>query len=74
MLKGTSAPRHFRVVKLILCLPLFCAVGLWADEAQDRAAIDQAIAALKLHSMGIAIDVLTPEQRHYLASWESGTS
>ena len=36
--------------------------------------IDQAIAALKLHSMGIAIDVLTPEQRHYLASWKSGTS
>ncbi|MGD0669425.1 MAG: hypothetical protein ABSB23_17845 [Bryobacteraceae bacterium] len=33
-------------MKLILCLPLFCAVGLWADEAQDRAAIDQAIAAL----------------------------
>jgi len=36
--------------------------------------IDAAIAALKLASMGIAIDVLTEEQRHYLASWESGTS
>ncbi|MGA2574838.1 MAG: hypothetical protein ABSH24_02325 [Bryobacteraceae bacterium] len=33
-------------MKLILCLSLFCAVGLWADEAQDRAAIDKAIAAL----------------------------
>jgi hypothetical protein len=33
-------------VKLILCFSLFCAVGLWADESQDRAAIDEVIAAL----------------------------
>jgi len=33
-------------VKLILCFPLFCAVGLWADEAQSRAAINKVIAAL----------------------------
>jgi hypothetical protein len=32
-------------VKLIL-FSLFCAVGLWADESQDRAAIDEVIAAL----------------------------
>jgi hypothetical protein len=38
--------RHFCVVKLILCLPLLCALGLWADEAQDRAAIDKAIITL----------------------------
>ncbi|MFY9723877.1 MAG: hypothetical protein WAJ87_00180 [Bryobacteraceae bacterium] len=38
--------RHLCVVKLILCFPLFCAAGLWADEAQDRAAIDKVIAAL----------------------------
>ena len=36
--------------------------------------IDAAIAALKLSSMGIGIDVLSEEQRRYLASWESGTS
>ncbi|NLD44225.1 MAG: adenosylhomocysteinase, partial [Chloroflexi bacterium] len=35
--------------------------------------IDQGIARLKLQAMGIAIDVLTEEQREYLASWESGT-
>jgi len=35
--------------------------------------IDQQIAALKLKSMGIKIDRLTPEQRKYLASWEVGT-
>ena len=35
--------------------------------------IDQEIAHLKLRTMGIAIDVLTPEQEKYLASWESGT-
>jgi len=35
--------------------------------------IDQEIARLKLISMGIEIDSLTPEQEKYLASWESGT-
>jgi adenosylhomocysteinase len=36
-------------------------------------AIDAEIARLKLASMGIAIDVLTPEQERYLAGWEEGT-
>ena len=35
--------------------------------------IDQNIARLKLAAMGVDIDVLTPEQVHYLASWEEGT-
>jgi adenosylhomocysteinase len=35
--------------------------------------IDKNIAALKLSSMGIKIDVLTAEQKKYLASWEMGT-
>ena len=35
--------------------------------------IDREIARLKLKSMGVSIDVLTPEQVNYLASWESGT-
>ncbi len=35
--------------------------------------VDQEIAALKLHAMGVEIDVLTPEQAHYLSSWEEGT-
>ena len=35
--------------------------------------IDKEIARLKLSSMGIAINELTPEQKHYLESWESGT-
>ena len=35
--------------------------------------IDQEIGRLKLLSMGITIDKLTPEQRQYLESWESGT-
>jgi hypothetical protein len=37
--------RHFCGVRLILCFSLFC-VELWADEAQERAAIDKVIAAL----------------------------
>ncbi|HEY9076858.1 MAG TPA: adenosylhomocysteinase [Anaerolineaceae bacterium] len=35
--------------------------------------IDQEIARLKLNAMGVSIDVLTPEQIHYLNSWEEGT-
>jgi adenosylhomocysteinase len=35
--------------------------------------IDEQIAALKLEAMGIEIDVLTPEQEAYLASWQEGT-
>jgi adenosylhomocysteinase len=35
--------------------------------------IDQEIARMKLHSMGIEIDRLTKEQETYLASWEKGT-
>ena len=37
------------------------------------AAVDQEIARLKLQSMGIGIDALTPEQVEYLASWDAGT-
>ena len=35
--------------------------------------IDKQVARLKLNSMGISIDSLTPEQEKYLTSWEQGT-
>ncbi len=35
--------------------------------------LDREIARLKLESMGHKLDVLTPEQEHYLASWNEGT-
>ena len=35
--------------------------------------IDNEIARLKLEAMGTRIDILTPEQSHYLNSWEEGT-
>jgi len=35
--------------------------------------IDQAIAELKLESMGVKIDTLTEEQERYLSSWQEGT-
>jgi adenosylhomocysteinase len=35
--------------------------------------IDQEVGRLKLLSIGIAIDKLTPEQREYLESWSWGT-
>ena len=31
------------------------------------------LSALKLASMNVAIDTLTPEQQKYLASWQEGT-
>jgi len=35
--------------------------------------LDREIASLKLKSMGIKVDKLTPEQRRYLSSWRMGT-
>jgi adenosylhomocysteinase len=35
--------------------------------------IDAEIARLKLATMGVEIDTLTPEQERYLASWDQGT-
>ncbi len=35
--------------------------------------IDERVAKMKLESMGIRIDRLTPEQEKYLASWSEGT-
>ena len=35
--------------------------------------IDKRVSKLKLSALGVKIDVLTPEQKKYLASWEEGT-
>ena len=35
--------------------------------------IDEEIARLKLETMGVEIDILTPAQREYLESWTVGT-
>ena len=35
--------------------------------------IDERVSRLKLQSMGVKIDVLTPAQQKYLASWQEGT-
>ncbi len=47
-------------------------------ELDDRvytvpAAIDASVARLKLDSMGLTIDKLTPDQEKYMSSWEEGT-
>jgi adenosylhomocysteinase len=52
------ANEHAKMVKKVYPVP------------QD---IDKEIARLKLASMGIEIDTLTPEQEKYLSSWEMGT-
>jgi adenosylhomocysteinase len=35
--------------------------------------LDKRVAKLKLEAMGVDVDVLTPEQQEYLASWSEGT-
>jgi adenosylhomocysteinase len=35
--------------------------------------MDDQVASMKLHAMGIKMDTLTPEQAKYLAGWEMGT-
>jgi adenosylhomocysteinase len=35
--------------------------------------LDREVGRLKLKSLGVTIDELTPEQRRYLESWEGGT-
>jgi adenosylhomocysteinase len=35
--------------------------------------IDREVARLKLASMGVDLDAMTPEQKAYSESWESGT-
>ena len=37
------------------------------------ATIDEWVAQLKLRTMGVKIDTLTPEQKLYLSSWQEGT-
>ncbi len=37
------------------------------------AEIDEKVSAMKLQSMGVKIDELTPAQKKYLASWQEGT-
>lgn len=36
--------------------------------------VDEEVARLKLASMGVSIDVLTPAQEKYLSSWQEGTA
>ena len=46
---------------------------LGADVYPVPEPIDRQIAKLKLDSMGIQVDKLTPDQEQYLASWSEGT-
>ena len=49
------------------------AKSLTKDVHRVPVALDREIARLKLQAMGVTIDTLTPEQQHYLASWDLGT-
>jgi adenosylhomocysteinase len=47
--------------------------GLPRDVHRVPEPLDREIARLKLAATGVTIDVLTPEQERYLASWDVGT-
>jgi adenosylhomocysteinase len=47
--------------------------GLARDVHRVPVDLDKRVARLKLESMGIKIDKLTPEQEKYLSSWQEGT-
>ncbi|MBK9122311.1 MAG: adenosylhomocysteinase [Chloroflexi bacterium] len=49
------------------------AKGLAPDVYTIPQEVDQEIARLKLESMGVRIDTLTPQQQAYLNQWEEGT-
>ncbi|HEY7686403.1 MAG TPA: adenosylhomocysteinase [Gemmatimonadales bacterium] len=49
------------------------ATTLGRDVHRIPADLDREIARLKLAAMGVEVDVLTPEQQRYLASWDQGT-
>ena len=40
---------------------------------EQARSIEEDVATLKLASMGIRIDSLSSEQKHYLTSWQNGT-
>jgi len=46
---------------------------LGRDVHRIPADLDREIARLKLAAMGVQVDVLTPDQQRYLASWDQGT-
>jgi len=53
---------------------LWCSRGTLAiDVYPVPEAIDKEVGRLKLVAMGVSIDSLTPEQKRYLESWETGT-
>ncbi len=56
-----------------LCLEYIVKNRLEAKVYPVPEEIDKQVAKLKLQSMGISIDSLTPEQQEYLISWEEGT-
>jgi adenosylhomocysteinase len=35
--------------------------------------VEQTVARLKLKTMGVSIDEMTPEQKKYVESWQEGT-
>jgi adenosylhomocysteinase len=49
------------------------AKSLGKDVHRVPEAVDREIARLKLQAMGSNVDLLTPAQQKYLASWDMGT-
>jgi adenosylhomocysteinase len=57
-----------------------CAVRLWKQRGKLSPGVhavpgevDELVARAKLRCLGSTIDRLTPEQEHYIRSWQEGT-
>lgn len=76
--KGMGHP--IEVMDLSFSLQALC-VRYLAEEGQGLSpgvysvpeSIDEAVATGKLDALGLAIDSLSPEQKHYMESWSEGT-
>ena len=60
------------VVGLVV-LEVVSGLALRASDSRAPREIDGQVSRLKLETLGVAIDTLTPEQERYLASWSEGT-
>jgi len=76
--KGMGHP--IEVMDLSFSLQALCTRYIWEQGREldpgvynVPGSIDEEVAAGKLATLGLTIDSLTPEQQHYMASWNEGT-
>jgi adenosylhomocysteinase len=68
------------IMDMSFALQLACAVEVWRQRGKLAPAVhpvpprwDDEVARLKLRTLGVKVDRLTPRQAEYMASWREGT-